>query len=147
MNVRYARALIMLSQLMSDAIRTLGQMQTTHPGDECVVETVFYLSEKADRLRHSLEPVIRLADPIDPGELPFDLTLQQTVYLHYAFHNTLISIHATLGCPWGQALLRSVSHSSLHQQIQESSRILSSVCRKAILATEHIRFNAGTPVS
>jgi Fungal specific transcription factor domain len=146
MNVRYARALIMLSQLMSTATRTLANIQTARPGDQIVLETVFDLNERADRLRQSLEPVIRLNDPIDPGELPFDLTLQQIVYLHYTFYNTLIYIHATLGCPWGQALLRPVPHSLLHQQIQESSQILAGVCRKAILTTEHIHFNAGTPV-
>ena len=146
MNVRYSHALVRLCQLMSFVMETVANTQKARSTGEALFATFCDLRARADSLEQSLNPTVYFDRRIDATTLPPGLTLQQTTYLHYTLYSTLIYMHTSLTCPWSEALLWSTPHPGLQRQIDQSSHSLAEICRKAILVTEHIQFNAGTPV-
>jgi hypothetical protein len=121
-------------------------VQAFRDGAERIVRTVSELDDECEALKRSVESVIALDDPINPNHLPPGLSLGQTTYLKFTFFNVVLDIHTCLTHPWSRSLLGLTPHPSLRVQTDRSLHKVIETCTAAILATEHIRITAWTPV-
>lgn len=146
MNAVYCNILIRLAQLSSLAAKRLSSVQAFRQRPEILVGAVSELDEELTTLKRSIEPILCLGSPLDLNKLPMGMSLQQTIYLQYAYFNTVFDIHTVLTYPWSQSILGLAQHSTLRSQVERSIHVVAEACREAILATKYIHVDASTPV-
>lgn len=145
-NLEYFNILIRLARLSSLASKRLSTVRAFQQGPESLVRSVADLHEQLVTLKDSLDPLISLDGPLDPNMLPSGMTLQQTMYLRSAFFSLSLDIHTSLTYPWSRSMLGLTPHVEMRDQVKKSTYLVAETCRQAILATEHIHFDASTPV-
>lgn len=146
MNVFYCRTLIALAQSSSNVAKKLSSVQAFRQGPERLVEIVSELDEQLNDLKRSLHPSLCLGSTWDPLNLPEGMSLQQVVYIQYAYYGVLFDIHTALTCPWTQSILDLTQQPALRHQVERSNHIVAQSCRDAILATKYINLDASTPL-
>jgi hypothetical protein len=146
MNLQYFSILIRLARLSSAVSKRLSTVRAFQQGAELLVRSVAELDEQLNALKRSVDPILFLDSPVKLNQLPAGMTLQQTMYLRYGFFNLTLDIHTALTYPWSRSMLGLTPHAALRSQVEKSTQMVAETCRNAILATEHIRFEASTPV-
>jgi Fungal specific transcription factor domain len=146
LNLKYCNTLISLAQLSSLAAKRLSSVQAFRTGAELLVKSVADLGEQLTALKRSIEPILSFDFSSNFGRATFGMSPKQIIYLQYSYFNTALNIHTFLTCPWIWGLLGSTPHLSLRSQLEKSTQIVAEICRTAIVATEHIHFDASTPV-
>lgn len=146
-NLFYCDTVVRLAQLSSRAFKGALSYQAFRKGPKALANAVQTLAAELEALRRSKEQEGFLLDaPIDPSHLPAMLSLQQALYLQYAYFNTELIIHAVLTTPWSQEMPGLRHEPSAVSQSAVSVEVVAQTCRKAILATQHIQLEASTPV-
>jgi len=140
--------LIKFAQLSSAVVSKLSSVRAFRQKPEVLVKTVCELDEQLHTLKSSVQPILTLDTPLDAvGSLPSGITLQQALYLHFAYYCTILDIHTALTLPWSRSILGLTRHHPLADQIKKSAGIVAKTSRIAILATKHVHIDANTPVS
>lgn len=145
-NLFYCDTLVRLAQLSSLACKRAFSYQAFHKGAKALVEAVAELDELLQALKSSIQHILTLDTPVDPNHLPSSLSLQQTLYLQYAYFNTVLDVHTVLALPWSQNILGLRSEPSLGSLLERSTQIVAKACQDAILATKYIHLDASTPL-
>ncbi|EXJ53348.1 uncharacterized protein A1O5_13419 [Cladophialophora psammophila CBS 110553] len=146
MNLQYFSILIRLARLSSLVSKRLSTIRAYQQGAELLVRSVAELDEQLNVLKRSVDPILVLDSPIKLNRPPAGMTLQQLMYLRYGFFNVTLDIHTALTYPWSRGMLGLTPHVALRNQVEKSTQMVAETCRNAILATEHIHFDASTPV-
>ncbi|EXJ79926.1 hypothetical protein A1O3_08211 [Capronia epimyces CBS 606.96] len=145
-NLQYFTILIRLARLSSVVSKRLSTVRAFQQGAELLVRSVAELDEQLNALRRSVDPILFLESPINLKRMPAGMTLQQAMYLRYGFFNVALDIHTALTYPWCRSMVGLTPHAALRNQVEKSTQTVAETCRSAILATEHIHFDANTPV-
>lgn len=146
-NVFYCHTLISFARFASHVAKKLSSVQAFRQGSETLVKTVSELDEQLTILEKSIGPPFCRGAPVDnSSSLPHGMTLQQTIYVRYAYFGVLFDLHTTLTCPWILDILDSTQQPALRCQIEKSNLIVVQSCRDAILATKHVHIDASTPL-
>ena len=146
LNIGYCTTLIQLAQMSSLVAKRLSSVRAFRAGAQALVRTVTELDEELYALKQSIEPVVSLGSPVNLNRLPQGMTLQQTIYLQIVYFATVLDIHTALTYPWSRSILSITPQPVLRSQVEKSAQKVAETCRSAILATEHIHFDASTPV-
>lgn len=107
-------------------------------------EPVDVLIQRARKLESELH-MWRQSLPTDlqPG-VPFRSTIasspspHQALYLHYAYHGSLIAIHSIFAYPWYSPTLASSKGESFHRQVADSTKALVEASRQIVLAVKYV---------
>lgn len=145
-NVFYCQTLISLAKLSSLVAKKLSSVEAFRRGPETLANTVSELEEQLTAVKSSAEPILKLGAPPDHSRLPHSMSVQQVVYVQYAYFSTLFDIHTALTCPWTQNILGRTKLPKLRAQVERSTQVVALSCREAILATKHIHIDASTPL-
>ncbi|EXJ70411.1 uncharacterized protein A1O5_06479 [Cladophialophora psammophila CBS 110553] len=145
-NIEYCNTLIRLSRLSSLVSKRLSTVQAFQQGAEALVRSVAELDEQLNVLKRSIDPIISCPSAPCPTQLPSRMTPQQIMYLRGAIQSITLDIHTSLTYPWSRSMCGLTPHAALRDQIETSTQVVAEICRQAILGTEHIRFDASTPV-
>ncbi|KAI1616602.1 fungal-specific transcription factor domain-containing protein [Exophiala viscosa] len=145
-NVEYFSILISLARLSSLVSKKLSTVRAFQQGAESVVRSVAELDEQLEALKSSMDPTI--SNPTRPKSSPSSstMTAQQLAYLRSALFSLTLDMHTSLTYPWSRSMLGLTPCAALRDQVNRSTQIVAETCRKAILATEHVQFDASTPV-
>jgi hypothetical protein len=145
-NLFYCHTLIKLAQLSSLVAKRLSTVRAFRGKPEALANAVVELDDQRRALIQSTKPIFCLDEPLDPKRLPAGMSLQQTVYLQYAYFNMTLDIHTVLTYPWSQSILGLTRNLEFQNEVEKSSQIVAQTCRDAILATKHIHLDASTPL-
>lgn len=145
-NIFYCDTLIRLAQISSLACKKVFSYQAVQKGCRAVIGALANLDDQLQALKLIVEPILRLDCPVDPKNLPSSLSLQQTIYLHYAYYNTVLDIHTVLTIPWLQNIQGLTHDLPSPRQVQKSTEVVAKTCRDAILSTTHMQLDASTPL-
>ncbi|KIW27762.1 uncharacterized protein PV07_07470 [Cladophialophora immunda] len=145
-NIEYCNTLIRLARLSSLVSKRLSTVQAFQQGGEALVRSVAELDEQLNILKRSIDPIISRPAAPNPTQLPSGMTLRQIMYLRGALQSITLDIHTSLTYPWSRSMCGLTPHAALRDQVETSTQIVAETCRQAILATEHIQFDASTPV-
>ena len=106
------------------------------------------LAAELDRLRLSLNSKhgLRLGEKLNRNQLPQSLSLEQAVYLHYAYYTVVCSVHNLLAFPWLRTLIGARVNEDFRDDVVRSAEAMAKASREAVLMTEHVHFAAHTPV-
>lgn len=126
--------------------KRLSSVQAFRRGAVAFAKSVSELEERLDALHLSLEPGFSLSAPIDFKRIPLGMSLQQILYLKYFYFNMVLDIHTALTFPWSRSILGLTPHPALQNQLARSTALVAETCRSSILTTQHIHFDAITPV-
>jgi hypothetical protein len=146
MNLQYFSILIRLARLSSVVSKRLSTVRAFQQGAELLVRSVAELDEQLNALKRSVNPILLLDSPIKLNRLPAGMTLQQAMYLRCGFYNITLDIHTALTYPWSRSMLGFTPHAVLRNQVEKSTQLVAETCRNALLATEHVHFDASTPM-
>ncbi|KAH0846011.1 putative fungal specific transcription factor [Fonsecaea pedrosoi] len=145
-NIEYCNTLIRLARLSSVVSKRLSTVQAFQQGGAALVRSVTELDEQLNMLKRTIDPVICRPSSPSPSHLPPGMTMQQVMYLRGALQSITLDIHTALTYPWSRSICGMTPDAALRDQLETSTQIVAETCRQAILATEHIRFDASTPV-
>ncbi|OAL39604.1 hypothetical protein AYO20_01001 [Fonsecaea nubica] len=145
-NIEYCNTLIRLARLSSVVSKRLSTVQAFQQGGAALVRSVAELDEQLNMLKRTIDPVICRPSSPSPSQLPPGMTMQQVMYLRGALQSITLDIHTALTYPWSRSICGMTPDAALRDQLETSTQIVAETCRQAILATEHIRFDASTPV-
>ncbi|KAK4939633.1 hypothetical protein LTR10_020133 [Elasticomyces elasticus] len=145
-NVEYFNILIRLARLSSLVSKRLSTVRAFQQGPESVVRSVAELDEQLDALRNSIDPTISNSTETETSLLSSSMTLQQISYLRSTLFSLTLDMHTSLTYPWSRSMLGLTPCATLRDQVNRSTQIVAETCRKAILASDHVQFDAGTPV-
>ena len=70
----------------------------------------------------------------------------QIIYLHYAYHGTIIALNSCFTWPWLSSSLISGDDSVLEVQIKRSIPLVAEAARSIIKLTHYIEIDCSTPV-
>ena len=148
LNVDYCLALIRLAQLSSNVMRRLSSVRSLRLNAQAIVETVSQLQQRANAIKDEIEITngLSLGQSIKVGQLPAHLSLEQVLYLQYAYFNALLDIHTVLACPWSRALVALQPHATFRTQVETSMKMVAETSRSAVLATKDIPVSRPTPL-
>jgi hypothetical protein len=148
-NIAYCHSLIYLARASSQVEKRLGGIGRARLGAAAVIETVRQLDAMLLEVKMTIDRKfgISLADDLDPAFLKGGLSLEQHLYINYAYMTTLLSIHTVLAYPWIRTLVGVRVQAQHPEEISRSSEIVAKVSRTAVLLTENIRFKAHTSVA
>ncbi|KIV79464.1 hypothetical protein PV11_07026 [Exophiala sideris] len=145
-NVEYFNILIRLARLSSLVSRRLSTVRAFQQGVEYVVRSVAELDEQLDALKGSIDPTISNSTPPKSSPISSSMTPQQIFYLRSALFSLTLDMHTSLTYPWSRSMLGLTPCATLRDQVNKSTQIVAETCRKAILASDHVQFDASTPV-
>jgi hypothetical protein len=126
--------------------KRLSTVRAFQQGALLLVRSVAELDEQLNTLKLSVDPILFLDSPVKLNGLPLGMTFQQNLYLRYGFFNITLDIHTALTYPWRRSMLGLTPYTAIRNQVEKSTQVVAETCRNAILATEHIHFDASTPV-
>ncbi|KAF2812009.1 uncharacterized protein BDZ99DRAFT_560742 [Mytilinidion resinicola] len=133
------------AQISSSTMRHLSRAKSGQRSPAELVSTV----EKLDRRLHSwyqsIPAALRLDLPFKKSNLPDGAQLEHLLYLHFAYHGSLISIHSFFGYPWNLIGFASDSSTDLRERMESSTRIVAEASRNLVLATRDISIDAEAP--
>ncbi|KAK5162732.1 uncharacterized protein LTR77_011215 [Saxophila tyrrhenica] len=145
-NLAYCHSLIRLSQLLSRSEKRLSTARYLRSGGKLLMEAIAELQGELDSVRDTLNQSfdLQLGQCLQPASLPPLVSLDQLLYLHYAYLNATLSIHTVLSYPWLRALTGLHSQETSEMQTNQSAESVARAARAAILLTEHINLRAHT---
>ena len=111
-----------------------------------MVRSVAELDEQLEALKSSMDPTILDSTRPKSSLLPSAMSPQQIAYLRSALFSLTLDMHTSLTYPWSRSMLGLTPCAPLREQVNRSTQIVAETCRKAILASEHVQFDASTPV-
>ena len=148
MSLPYCHSLIRISQLSSRIEKMLSAVRCVEQGPAATIQTVQKLDNDLVRLKTSLveEFGLSLGDRVSEMSPRCGLTMEQFLYVQYAYMTATLSIHTVLAYPWMRALTGVRSQDQFRDAVARSITAVKQCSHKAIMATEQIHFRADTPV-
>jgi hypothetical protein len=141
-SVRYAAAMIKLSQLCSLTNRQLASVPALRSTPEDTIRKVDDLATRVDHLRHSLRAEMQLDLPIDLSQPPTDFSHHQALALQFAYYNLLWDLFRPVVYPFFPSISRLPPNSNQIQKIQKAADSVATTSRTAILECKHIQIDA-----
>ena len=76
---------------------------------------------------------------------PFKTRLDYLMYLHDAYHGSLMSIHTIFSYPWVSAIFGDENNPTFCAQVLSSTNALAEAARNIILSTKFIDIDGASP--
>ena len=148
MSLPYCHSLIRISQLSSKIEKMLSAVRCVEQGPAATIQTVQQLDIELVRLKTSLVEKfgLSLGDRISELSPRCGLTMEQFLYVQYAYMTATLSVHTVLAYPWMRALIGVRSQDQFRDAVALSIAAVKHCSQEAIMSTEHIHSRADTPV-
>jgi hypothetical protein len=144
----YCHSLIRIAKMSSKIEKKLSAVRCVKQGPAATIQTIETLDAELVGIRTSLmeSSGIVLGERISAMSPSGGLTMDQYLYVQYAYTTATLSIHTVLAYPWMRALIGVRCPSQFRGAIARSVNAVTKCSREAILLTEHIQFSARTTV-
>ncbi|KAF2491273.1 hypothetical protein BU16DRAFT_564980 [Lophium mytilinum] len=144
-HVKLFTSLIEHAQISSSTMRSLSRTKAAQRSPAELISTVEKLDRRLYSWYQSIPESLRLDLTVKKSNLPEGIQLEHLLYIHLAYHGSLISIHSFLGYPWNLIGFASDSSRDLTERMESSTRIVAEASRNLILATRDISIDAEAP--
>ena len=126
----------------------LSAVRCVEQGPAATIQTVQKLDNDLIRLKTSLveEFGLSLGDRVSEMSPRCGLTMEQFLYVQYAYMTATLSVHTVLAYPWMRVLIGVRSHDTFRDALARSVAAAKLCSQEAIMSTECIQFRAETPV-
>lgn len=148
MSLPYCHSLIRISQLSSKIEKMLSAVRCVEQGPAATIQTVQQLDNELLGLKKSLseEFGLSLGVRVSNTSPRCGLTMEQFLYVQYAYMTATLSVHTVLAYPWMRVLIGVRSHDTFRDALARSVAAVKLCSQEAIMSTECIQFRAETPV-
>lgn len=128
--------------------KQLSAVRCVKQGPAAVIQTIELLDAELIGIKTSLmeSSGIVLGERISAMSPLGGLTLDQFLYVQYAYTTAALSVHSVLAYPWMRAFIGIRYPTQYRDAIERSVNAVTKCSREAILLTEHIQFSARTTV-
>lgn len=144
-NLIYSTSLTKLARLISLVMRKSSSVAALQQSPHEFAEEIADLEHKKNTFENFIAEYIPLDSPTSPAYPTSGLDVRQTLSIRMLYYVLVASIHTILTNPWSRCGLKATSESVLKHQIDQSTNIVVTASRNAILAAQDIRIDAGTP--
>jgi hypothetical protein len=126
----------------------LSAVRCVEQGPAATVQTVQQLDNELLSLKTSLskEFGLFLGDRVSEMSPRCGLTMEQFLYVQYAYMTATLSIHTVLAYPWMRVLIGVRSQDQFRKAVARSVDTVKQCSREAIMSTEYIQSRAETRV-
>jgi hypothetical protein len=140
--------LIRTSQLSSKIEKMLSAVRCVEQGPAATVQTVQQLDNELLILKTSVskEFGLSLGDRVSETSPRCGLTMEQFLYVQYAYMTATLSVHTVLAYPWMRVLIGVGSRGQFRDAVARSVDAVKLCAREAIMSTEYIQFRTETQV-
>jgi hypothetical protein len=126
----------------------LSAVRCVEQGPAATIQTVQQLDNELLDLKTSLreEFGLFLGDRVSDISPRCGLTMEQYLYVQYAYMTATLSVHTVLAYPWMRVLTGVRSQDQFRDAVARSIAVVKQCSQEAIMSTEFIQFRAETPV-
>jgi hypothetical protein len=148
LSLAYCHGLIRLAKISSRIEKKLSAVRCVKQGPATTIQTIERLDAELTGIGISLKESFGfvLGERVSRLSPLGSMTMDQYLYIQYAYATATLSIHTVLAYPWMRALIGIRSPNQHRDAITRSITAVTKCSREAILLTEHIQFTAGTTV-
>lgn len=147
-SLTYCHSLIKISKVSSQIEKRLSAVRCCRMGAAATVQAVHQLEHELVAAKDSLYDAfgLVLGEKVDLNNLPGNMTLEQCIYVQFAYSTAMLSVQTVLAYPWIRPLIGLRLDDRFRNDIARASDTLARISRELIKMTEHIRFRPYTPV-
>jgi hypothetical protein len=88
-----------------------------------------------------------LGADVDVNSLPRSITLDQLIYVQFAYCTAMLNVHTVLAYPWIRLSTGLCFDGKFRNDIIRASETVATVARRIIKMTEHINLKPHTPIA
>jgi hypothetical protein len=110
-----------------------------------LIETIDDLSKQLQRWYDDLPAYQKLKVGRNTAPTPSTTRFDYLMYLHTAYHGSLMSIHTIFSYPWVGAIFGNGKSPAFRAQTLSSTRELAEAARNIILTTKYLGIDGASP--
>lgn len=147
-NLAYCHSLVRISKVSSQIEKRLSAVRCYRAGAAATIQTVQQLQLELIAAKTSIYEAfgLVLGENIELSKVPENITLDQFIYVQFAYCTAMLSVHTVLAYPWIRPLIGLRLDDGFRDDINRASDAVASVSREILRMTEHIRLKPYTPV-
>jgi hypothetical protein len=138
-------SIIKHAQISSQISRRLGSVRALQGISSQLIETIDDLSKQLQRWYDDLPAYQKLKVGRNTAPTPSTTRFDYLMYLHTAYHGSLMSIHTIFSYPWVGAIFGNEKSPAFRAQTLSSTRELAEAARNIILTTKYLGIDGASP--